>query len=819
MAGRMGPGRQSAAFTYADGRGALLHFVELDGRAWVIVPATDALPPVLGLFERPASPAALPPAMAWLIRHYATYSHGARHRAATPDIARQWAMLESDADHDLSACLAPTPLPPVVPPLLATTWDQTCNYNAQCPADGGGYCGRTLTGCGATALAQMMKFHAHPDTGYGSHSYTPSGYPLQTANFGATGYNWAGMPNSLGGPNAEVARLMHHCGVAVEMMYSTSSSNSYFSDADNALRAHFRYSLSTRGHSKILYTDPAWDLLIRDELDLGYPLLFNGGIHIWVLDGYQILPSSLYHMNWGWGGTYNGWFALNNLNPGSLTFSNTGVVAGIRPAGPFECEGDSLKYNVSGFTYAFEVVSDSAWTATCSVPWAVPAITSGGKGYFRIDVTAAANPLYTPRYGHVAVQRGAYRDTVWLAQDPRVGMLSVSPSPVAEGFGGGSRAITVSCDSNWVVFSASPWISYAPASGIGNGSLTMTVAANGGAARTGFLEVRRGNLRDSVIVNQDPVGTSWCIATVGVPTAVGATQVHLKTLHRVSAVSEGYLLTPDSTRLYLDSTYTIYVNFSGSVAPAIWLDFNQDGDFFDAGEAIVPPGGTWYPTFGGSKSIAFAVPAGATPGMTRLRVLVKSFPGPASGPCSGTSIGDIEDYNVWILPNTPLAQPQIDLRVTDGPQPWLEWQGEFPTSVDRWAVERAVAGAYEVAADLPGVEGRWQPAVTGEYRVRADLADGSRVWSPAVHTEVAPTFSFALSPNPAPADADIELHLAGAGARVQVRVHDLHGRQLAEVEGIRMDELRVSTSGFAAGTYLVTVVADGVRYSQRLVIR
>lgn len=819
MAGTWPTGRLSAALTYADGRGPLLHYVEFDGRTAVILPATDALPPVLGMFERPAQPGELPAPFAWMLRAYADYAHAARHATPTPEIARQWALLASGVPADQSAASRFLPLPPVVSPLLTTTWDQTCNYNAQCPADGAGFCGRVLTGCGATALAQMMKFHAHPDSGYGSHSYTPSGYPLQTANYGATGYNWAAMPNSLGGPNAEVARLMHHCGVAVEMMYSTSSSNSYFSDADNALRAYFRYSLSTRGHSKIVYTDPAWDVLIRGELDLGYPLLFNGGTHIWVLDGYQIVPSSLYHMNWGWGGAYNGWFALNNLNPAGLSFSNTGVVAGIRPAGAFECQGDSIRFPVAGFSYNFEIVSDSAWTATCSVPWATPALTSGGKGYFNIAVSATANPLYTPRYGHVAVQRGAFRDTVWLRQDPRVGYISLAPSPIAEGFGGGSHTITVSCDSNWVVFSASPWISYASALGVGIGSISMTVAANAGAARVGFLEVRRGNLRDSVIVNQDPVGVSWCVPTMGAPTAVGVTQVHLKSIHRSSAVSEGYLLTPDSTRLYVDSTYTIFLTFSGSVAPAIWLDFNQDGDFFDAGEAIMAPGGSWYPTFGGSRSIAFTVPTGAVPGQTRLRVLVKAFPGPASGPCSGTGIGDIEDYNVWILPSTPLAQRMMDLWATDAPQPWLEWAVDPNLAVTRFAVERQETKAFVEVAELAGDEARWQPGKSGDYRIRATLADGSRLWSEAVYAAVAPSFDFAIAPNPAPVQSDITLHLTGADAPAHVLVHDLQGRQLAVVEGIRNDVLRISTGNLPAGSYLLTVVVKGMRQSKRLEIR
>ena len=85
----------------------------------------------------------------------------------------------------------------VVEPLITTTWDQDCYYNAMCPEDENGSCGHVYAGSAATAMAQIMHYWGYPEHGTGSHSYTPSGYPEQNVDFGATTYDWENMPNSL----------------------------------------------------------------------------------------------------------------------------------------------------------------------------------------------------------------------------------------------------------------------------------------------------------------------------------------------------------------------------------------------------------------------------------------------------------------------------------------------------------------------------------------------------------------------------------------------------------------------------------------------
>lgn len=114
-----------------------------------------------------------------------------------------------------------------VPALVETNWDQGCYYNALCPLEpnaGYGTCGRAWTGCVATTMAALMKYHQWPQTGISYHMYSHPDYGIQSANFGNTTYNYAAMPNSVNTANEAVATLMYHAGVSVNMDYGPDGS-------------------------------------------------------------------------------------------------------------------------------------------------------------------------------------------------------------------------------------------------------------------------------------------------------------------------------------------------------------------------------------------------------------------------------------------------------------------------------------------------------------------------------------------------------------------------------------------------------------------
>ena len=220
-----------------------------------------------------------------------------------------------------------------VAPLLSSSWHQNSYYNRMCPEDyNSSNDGHVLAGCVATAMGQIMYYHKKPINGQGSHSYTPTGYPTQTANFGATVYDWANMTDKLDASSTDaeinaVATLLWHCGVSVEMKYGVSVSNANSHNVPDALLSYFRYSTELIGAEKDDYDDAVWLARVKACLDLNRPLYYsgtsvssNGTIegHAFVCDGYD--TDEMLHMNWGWGGKSNCWVVVDVVKVGGYQF-------------------------------------------------------------------------------------------------------------------------------------------------------------------------------------------------------------------------------------------------------------------------------------------------------------------------------------------------------------------------------------------------------------------------------------------------------------------------------------------------------------------
>ncbi len=222
-------------------------------------------------------------------------------------------------------------------PLLTTTWNQSPIYNMYCPMDGGS---RSVVGCVATAMAQIMNYHKYPKTGKSSSSYTvPVLNTYLSVDYYLSRYNYDLMPNYLtSGSSAEakheVAQLSYHAGVAVEMMYGADGSGAYSEDVPYALKTYFKYNNAVVHNYRSAYNATTWRTMLQGQLDAGRPIYYSGqgpdGGHAFVCDGYQ--NSDYYHFNWGWGGSADGYFSIDNLNPGGMTFNDwQAVVKDIIP--------------------------------------------------------------------------------------------------------------------------------------------------------------------------------------------------------------------------------------------------------------------------------------------------------------------------------------------------------------------------------------------------------------------------------------------------------------------------------------------------------
>lgn len=553
-----------------------------------------------------------------------------------------------------------------ITPLLTTTWNQGCYYNDSTPTISGGPCGKAYTGCVPTAIAQLLKFHSYPTTGWGQNTHNVPCCGNFTVDFGAQTYNYASMPNALSAGNAQIAQLMFHCGIAAEAYYSPSNTISGGSISD--MKRYFKYSLEMTGKYKSQCTNTEFENLLISELTAGRVIAAVGGSHQYLIDGYKTTPSLQFHVNFGWGGSYNGYYNVHNIIIAGTNYTPSLVTYQIKPliAG-FEVT-DSLSISSSSSLSSFELSSLTSWNVLSSSPWITPQTMTGSSGYHSLMLNTTANTLYTERVGTIVFSNGSISKTLTVIQSGISPSLSVSPTSLSIASSGGTSSINVSTDSTWTATTVDSWLLLTPNTGSGNGTFDITAAPNGALSRTGYVTVQRGSLSQVIEVIQGSSSTFWCVPSITNTGSDGISQVTFNTISRSSVINEGYVVSGDTSSIYLDSTYQVFVTFQGGVAPAIWIDWNIDGDFSDPGEAVVAPASSWYPSFNSTKTASITVPSGANLGLTRMRVYAKDFgTGPVSNPCATTDQGgDIEDYHLVIRDSRFITSNPTNLTFPSG---------------------------------------------------------------------------------------------------------------------------------------------------------
>ncbi len=217
---------------------------------------------------------------------------------------------------------------PSVEPLLTSKWDQGKQYNYYCPQDKDGVNGRAITGCVATAMAQLMYYFRFPEKGSGSYTYTHDVYGEISADFESAVYDYSSMTDKPTNINPAISLLMSHCGVAVDMQYGPASSGMRNHKAAYALKTNFNFSPQTQYVFRDS-TDLNWDSLIVSHLDNKIPLYYAGWKvpdidgHGFICDGYQVDSDDnyYYHFNFGWSGSSDGYFYTDTLSPGGYNFN------------------------------------------------------------------------------------------------------------------------------------------------------------------------------------------------------------------------------------------------------------------------------------------------------------------------------------------------------------------------------------------------------------------------------------------------------------------------------------------------------------------
>lgn len=293
---RAGSGTLRLAHVVKSGGADRIYIYNVDGGGWVMVSGDDnTRRQVLGYsptgrFDYSAMPVN---AKSWIESYADVISRLESH----PEYIRRDSVMQSRA----SGAVAPL--------LGEISWDQGEPYNLLCPTLSNGE--RAVTGCVATAMAQIMMYHRYPAAGQGRASYEWNGQTL-SVDFGK--YDWDLMAPKYTGNESEasrqaVATLMRDCGYSVKADYGDVTP-AYVVEASKAFTSFFGYdtSLLVLPHSHC--DTESWEGILREELNNKRPVLYSGtgnnGGHAFVCDGYD--DKGYFHFNWGWGGVDDGYF-------------------------------------------------------------------------------------------------------------------------------------------------------------------------------------------------------------------------------------------------------------------------------------------------------------------------------------------------------------------------------------------------------------------------------------------------------------------------------------------------------------------------------
>lgn len=334
------PVRQSLDMAYAQpGKAAearSLYYVFNVGndKGFVIVAGDDAVSPILAYADRgDFSEREMAPAAKAMLESY----------------AQQIEMIQQNP----SLAVAASTSYAAIAPMVETQWNQMEPYNYMCPIIKGETV-RSVTGCVATAMAQIIYYHKHPvEQTKAIPAYELSSrYVIPGAD--PVTLNWDAMQLTYTGSEAEddpsalaVAQLMVLCGKSVKMSYSSSASGAASESVPAALKEYFDYDGAAHMVYRDEYANADWEKMIYDELAAKRPVYLSGTSvsgtsavgHAFVCDGYD--GEGLFHINWGWGGMSDGFFRLTLLNPddhgtggnnGSGGFNiDEGAIIGIQP--------------------------------------------------------------------------------------------------------------------------------------------------------------------------------------------------------------------------------------------------------------------------------------------------------------------------------------------------------------------------------------------------------------------------------------------------------------------------------------------------------
>ncbi len=278
-----------------------------DGSSFVIVAGDDRATDVLAYGPHALDMKTVPCNMQWLLNQY----------------KRQLTFLREHPEMSVSKTAARSATVPVSP-LVSCTWNQRSPFYNQCPTSGSQHC---LTGCIATAMAQVMYYWKFPAEAPAMDAYTSEVNGMAVGALPGGVLDWDNMldvytSSATTQQRDAVAMLMRYCGQSCHMGYGTSASGAY-SDDELAGMKLFGYNAEATLLSRDDYSAEQWAGMIEAQLTAGCPILYGGvdpdkGMgHGFVVDG---CGGGMYHVNWGYSGSGDGYFVLDAFSTMGYTF-------------------------------------------------------------------------------------------------------------------------------------------------------------------------------------------------------------------------------------------------------------------------------------------------------------------------------------------------------------------------------------------------------------------------------------------------------------------------------------------------------------------
>ena len=373
------------------------HVFKLDKTGFVTVSASDHFEPIIGYsFESDYLPN---PASTFIMNAYARWIvECEKENVSYKGAKEKWQTYLSD---DFAA--APT-RSTTVGPLLTTKWNQDTYFNTLCPWDSRGPDQHVYTGCVATAMSQIMNYHGHPYTGLLGTSYIPEPYGRITIYFRDYHYNYNANPNVPTGYSNEMAKLMSHCGVSVQMGYTPFGSGAHSVSAMEALSRYFKYDSAWLCPRMRFDRLEEWHAAMKVDLNCLRPLYYSANDgqdgHAFVLDGYD--EDGKFHINWGWGGGYDGYFVVvdnateeEEYNPGHhmgyILDADCGRLVYPITDAPGVCTGHQRNTASTGTIRSGEPTKLYAADADCSWMLAAPEVSHYSLKFDRLETEEGAD--------------------------------------------------------------------------------------------------------------------------------------------------------------------------------------------------------------------------------------------------------------------------------------------------------------------------------------------------------------------------------------------------------------------------------------------